>query len=75
MRRERVSDDIYVFTSGLYAQVTASAIVHRDGIIVVDTLPYPEETRTMIAYLKSLGKGKIRYLIKFWVWWATPAQF
>ena len=63
MRRERVSDDIYVFTSSLYAQVTASAIVHKDGIIVVDTLPYPDETRNMITYLKNLNKGKIRYLI------------
>ncbi|HEY85313.1 MAG TPA: MBL fold metallo-hydrolase [Chloroflexi bacterium] len=63
MRRERVSDDIYVFTSSLYAQVTASAVVHRDGIIVVDTLPYPSETRSMIAHLKELGKGKIKYLI------------
>ncbi len=63
MRRERVSDDIYVFTSSLYAQVTASAVVHRDGIIVLDTLPYPEETRAMISYLKALGKGKIKYLV------------
>ncbi len=63
MRRERVSDDIYVFTSSLYAQVTASAVVHREGIVVMDTLPYPEETREMIDYLNSLGKGRIKYLI------------
>jgi len=63
MRRERVSDDIYVFTSSLYAQVTASAVVHREGILVLDTLPYPEETRAMINYLKALGKGKIKYLV------------
>ncbi len=63
MRRERVSDDIYVFTSSLYAQVTASAVVHRDGIIVVDTLPFPSETRSMIAHLKELDKGKIKYLV------------
>lgn len=63
MRRERVSDDIYVFTSGLYAQVTASAVVHREGIVVLDTLPYPEETRAMISYLKALGKGRIKYLV------------
>lgn len=63
MRRERVSDDIYVFTSSLYAQVTASAVVHREGIVVMDTLPYPKETREMIDYLNSLGKGKIKYLI------------
>ncbi len=63
MRRERVSDDIYVFTSSLYAQVTASAVVHKEGIIVIDTLPFPEETLAMIDYLGSLGKGRIKYLV------------
>lgn len=63
MRRERVSDDIYVFTSDLYAQVTASAVVTREGIVVVDTLPFPIETQEMIDYLNSLDAGPIRYLI------------
>ncbi len=63
MRRERVSDDVYVFTSDLYAQVTASAIVTRDGIVIVDTLPFGVETQEMIDYLNSLGMGPIRYLI------------
>jgi cyclase len=63
VRRERVSDDIYVFTSSLYAQVTASAVVTREGIIVVDTLPYPVETQEMIDCLNSLGQGPIRYLV------------
>ncbi|UCC88557.1 MAG: MBL fold metallo-hydrolase [Anaerolineales bacterium] len=63
MRRERVSDDIYVFTSDLYAQVTASAVATEAGIIVIDTLPFPEETRLMKDFLEGLGRGKIRYLI------------
>ncbi|MCB0155171.1 MAG: MBL fold metallo-hydrolase [Anaerolineae bacterium] len=63
MRRERVSDDIYVFTSELYAQVTASAVVTREGIVVIDTLPYPSETLEMIDYLKALGQGPIKYLV------------
>jgi glyoxylase-like metal-dependent hydrolase (beta-lactamase superfamily II) len=63
MRRERVSDDIYVFTSDLYAQVTASAVVTREGIVVIDTLPFPSETREMIEYLKALGQGLIKYLV------------
>jgi glyoxylase-like metal-dependent hydrolase (beta-lactamase superfamily II) len=63
MRRERVSDDIYVFTSSLYAQVTASAVVQKEGIIVLDTLPYPEETRNMLDFLQSLGKSPIKYLV------------
>jgi glyoxylase-like metal-dependent hydrolase (beta-lactamase superfamily II) len=63
VRRERVSDDIYVFTSELYAQVTASAVVTRDGIVVIDTLPFPVETGEMIEYLKALGQGPIKYLV------------
>ncbi|MCG3206875.1 MAG: hypothetical protein FOGNACKC_00474 [Anaerolineae bacterium] len=63
MRRERVSDDIYVFTSDLYAQVTASAVVTREGIVVVDTLPFPNETAEMIEYLTALGAGPIKYLV------------
>jgi glyoxylase-like metal-dependent hydrolase (beta-lactamase superfamily II) len=63
MRRERVSDDIYVFTSDLYAQVTASAVVTREGIVVIDTLPFGVETKEMIEHLKSLGMGPIKYLV------------
>lgn len=63
MRRERVSDDIYVFTSSLYAQVTAAAVVNREGIVVIDTLPYPVETLEMIDFLNSLGYGPIKYLV------------
>lgn len=63
MRRERVSDDIYVFTSSLYAQVTASAVVTREGIVVIDTLPFPFETEEMIEFLNSLGQGPIKYLV------------
>lgn len=63
MRRERVSDDIYVFTSDLYVQVTASAVVTAGGIVVIDALPYPQETSMMIDFLNGLGRGQIRYLI------------
>jgi len=63
VRRERVSDDIYVFTSELYAQVTASAVITREGIVVIDTLPFPVETNEMIEYLKTLGQGPIKYLV------------
>jgi cyclase len=63
MRRERVSDDVYVFTSDIFAQVTSSAIVTTDGIVVVDTLPFPEETEAILKFLRDLNSGPIRYLI------------
>jgi hypothetical protein len=37
MLRERISEEIYVFTSDLYAQVTAGVIVTSKGAVVVDT--------------------------------------
>jgi glyoxylase-like metal-dependent hydrolase (beta-lactamase superfamily II) len=61
--RERVSDDTYVFTSDLYAQVTAGAIVTRDGAILVDTLPFPSEAREMAAFIARAAQSGVRYVI------------
>jgi len=63
MYRERIADDVYVFTSGLYAQVTAGAIVTPEGAIVIDTLPFPNETRQIIDFLATRCPAGIRYLI------------
>ena len=60
MHRERISDDVYVFTSGLYAQVTASAIVTPEGVVVIDTLPFPGETRQVIEYIER--RAPIKYV-------------
>jgi len=43
MQRERISDDIFVFTSGMYAQVTAGAVLTSEGAVIIDTLPFPSE--------------------------------
>jgi glyoxylase-like metal-dependent hydrolase (beta-lactamase superfamily II) len=61
MHRERISDDVYVFTSGMYAQVTASAIVTAEGVVVIDTLPFPSETRQVIDYIER--RAPIKYVI------------
>jgi cyclase len=64
MKRERVSDDIVVFTSTLYAQVNAGAVLTPAGAVLIDTLPFPEETREIADYLKSEGaRGVVRYVI------------
>jgi len=52
MRRERVSEDIYVFTSETYAQVTAGVIVTDEGAIVIDTLPFPFEGQEMKEFIE-----------------------
>jgi len=61
--QERVSDNIYVFTSDLYAQVTAGAIVTREGTILVDSLPFPEEAREMGAFISRVCRAGVRYVV------------
>ncbi len=63
MQRERISDDIFVFTSGLYAQVTAGAVLTSDGIIIIDTLPFPSESRQMAEFISKRSDNDVRYVI------------
>ncbi|NDJ55261.1 MAG: MBL fold metallo-hydrolase [Chloroflexi bacterium] len=63
MLRERVSNNIYVFTSELYAQVTAGAIITPEGAIVVDTLPFPSETKQIKHFIESRHGLPVRYVI------------
>ena len=63
MRKERVTENVYVFTSEAYAQATAGAIVTNEGTVVIDTLPFPRETREMLDFLRAESKRGIRYVI------------
>jgi glyoxylase-like metal-dependent hydrolase (beta-lactamase superfamily II) len=63
MVRERVGDNVYVFTSELYAQVNAGAVVGPDWSIVIDTLAYPEETQEIQDYLENRINSPVRYVI------------
>lgn len=63
MLRERVSKDIYVFTSDIYAQVTAGAIMTRDGAVLVDSLPFPVETHEMAEFIARICRPGVRYVI------------
>lgn len=63
MQRERVAEDIFCFTSELYLQATASAIVTSDGIVIIDTLPFPEETKEMLRFIKRRSKSKVYYVV------------
>lgn len=60
MLRERVSSDIYIFTSELYVQVTAGAIMTSEGAIVIDTLPLPYESREMARFLLQEAPATMR---------------
>lgn len=63
MVRERVVDNVYVFTSELYAQVNAGAIVGPDWSVVIDTLAYPEETNEIRDFLENQLDSPVRYVI------------
>jgi glyoxylase-like metal-dependent hydrolase (beta-lactamase superfamily II) len=61
--QERVSKNVYIFTSELYAQVTAGAMVTRDGAILIDTLPFPFESREMATFLAKVCRPGVRYVV------------
>jgi len=63
MLQERVSDNIYVFTSDLYAQVTAGGIVTREGAILVDSLPFPAEARDMATFISRVCPPGVQYVV------------
>jgi glyoxylase-like metal-dependent hydrolase (beta-lactamase superfamily II) len=63
MLRERVSDDIYVFTSEVYAQVTAGVVTYPDGAVLIDTLAFPYETNQIKDFVEKRLGTRVRYLI------------
>ena len=63
MARERVSEDIYVFTSEIYAQVTAGVILTEEGAVVVDTLPFPSETSEIARFVRDHSSESVRFIV------------
>ena len=62
LKRDRVSDGVYVFTSDLYAEVTATVIFTEEGAILVDTLPFPQETRQVRDFIAQ-RRSKVLYVV------------
>src|SRR5690606_3780416 len=54
---------IYVFTSDLYAQVTAGVVLTGDGAVLIDTLTFPEETLQIKRYVEGRLGAQVRYVI------------
>ncbi|NOZ50299.1 MAG: MBL fold metallo-hydrolase [Chloroflexi bacterium] len=61
--RERVSDHAYIFRSNLYAQVNAGLITTNDGCVLVDTLPFPQETAEIQRFVRERLHSEVRYII------------
>lgn len=63
MQRERIAEDIFVFTSDLYAQVTAGVILTEEGAIIIDTLPFPQEAAELRAFVQQHSRQGVHYVI------------
>lgn len=63
MHRELIANNVFVFTSELYAQVTAGAVITPEGAVVIDTLAFPRETRAIIRFIEGRHNVPVRYVI------------
>lgn len=63
MHWERASEDIYIFTSDRYAQVTASLIVSGTIGVLIDTLPFPGETAQIALQARHRCPDGVRFII------------
>ncbi len=63
MLKERVADDIYVFTSDLYVKVTAGAVLTSQGVVIIDTLLFPQETGEIVDLVRRKSKRPVLYVI------------
>lgn len=63
MVRERIADDIYMFSSKRYAHVNCGAVLTKEGAVLVDTLYFPDETRAVRDFLEDRLGHPVRYVI------------
>jgi len=63
IQRERIADNVYSFQSDLYVQVNAGAVIGPDWAVVIDTLPYPEESWAIKDFIEQELKVPVRYVI------------
>ncbi len=63
LTRIRVADETWAFTSELYARVNAGLVVTRQGGVLIDTLPFPAETRQMRSYIDRLCEAGVKYVV------------
>ncbi len=61
--RTRVADDTWVFTSERYVEVNAGLVLTPEGCILIDTLPFPAETRQIIRFAERMCPQGIKYVI------------
>ncbi len=63
IQRERITENIYVFMSNQYVQVTAGVVVTSVGAVLIDTLLYPDETLHIRRFIEERLKTRVKYVI------------
>ena len=63
MQRERVTENIFVFRSDQYVQVTAGIVLTSMGAVLIDTLLYPEESLKIKQFVEERLSTTVRYVI------------
>jgi glyoxylase-like metal-dependent hydrolase (beta-lactamase superfamily II) len=63
IQQERVAENVYFFQSRVYAEVNAGVIAGPDMAVVVDTLPFPEETIIIRDFVEQQLQVPVRYVI------------
>jgi glyoxylase-like metal-dependent hydrolase (beta-lactamase superfamily II) len=63
IQQERVADNVYFFQSRVYAEVNAGVIASPEMAVVIDTLPFPEETNIIRDFIQRDLQVPIRYVI------------
>jgi cyclase len=63
MQRERVTENIFVFRSDQYVQVTAGVVITSMGAVLIDTLLYPEESLKIKRFVEEHLSLTVRYVI------------
>lgn len=63
MQRERVTENIFVFRSDQYVQVTAGVVVTSMGAVLIDTLLYPDESLKIKRFVEERLGTTVRYVI------------
>lgn len=63
IQRERITENIYVFMSSQYVQVTAGVIITSVGAVLIDTLLYPDETLYIRRFVEDRLKTQVKYIV------------
>ncbi|MGD8458351.1 MAG: MBL fold metallo-hydrolase [Anaerolineales bacterium] len=63
IQQERVAENVYSFQSRLYAEVNAGVVISPEMAVVIDTLPFPEETIHLRDFVERELQVPIRFVI------------